>query len=396
MKRLIYFFFLLSTLSLSAQTIEDALRFSQFGVGGTARTVAIGGAIGALGGDFSVISTNPAGLGIYQASEFTMTPSFFLSSVDAELADGGQGAIEDNNTNFNFNNIGIVFGKKVNNKRSKWRTSNFSIGINRLANFNESITYNGVTTGSFADFFQEQSTGLLPSELNDFDTGLAFDVGAIFDLELDRFYETDVELVPGAPIQKDQTINRSGSINELVFGLGGFRGDKLMLGVTLGIPIASFTESSVYNESDTEDDLIPFYNSLSFTQDLDISGFGLNLKVGAIYIVSKAVRVGAAIHTPTRFRLTEEFQTSLVYDFTDDGAGNDGALEASSPTDPGDYDIKTPWRFIGSGAVLIKRLGFISAEVEYINYGSASFRDCLLYTSPSPRDATLSRMPSSA
>ena len=142
MKRLIYFLFLLgSTLSLSAQTTADALRFSQFGVGGTARTVAIGGAIGALGGDFSVISTNPAGLGIYQGSEFTMTPSFYLSSVDAQLADGGQGAFTEDNTNFNFNNIGIVFGKKVVGERSKWRTSNFSIGINRLANFNEKISW---------------------------------------------------------------------------------------------------------------------------------------------------------------------------------------------------------------------------------------------------------------
>jgi len=197
MKRLIYFFVLLSTtLTLSAQNPADALRFSQFGIGGTARTVAIGGAIGALGGDFSVVSTNPAGLGIYQASEFTMTPSFFLSSVDAQLVDSGRGAFTEDNTNFNFNNIGIVFGKKVTRERSKWRTSNFSVGINRLANFNEGITYNGVTTGSYADFFQEASAGLPPEEFNDFDIGLAYDVGAIFDLELDRFYETDVELVP--------------------------------------------------------------------------------------------------------------------------------------------------------------------------------------------------------
>jgi len=376
MKRLIYFFFLLYTpLILSAQTTADALRFSQFGVGGTARTVAIGGAIGALGGDFSVISTNPAGLGIYQADEFTMTPSFFLSSVDAQLVDGGQGAFTDDNTNFNFNNIGIVFSKKVTNERSKWRTSNFSIGINRLANFNGQFTYNGATTGSYADFFQEQSTGLLPEELSDFDTGLAWDVGAIFDLELDRFYETDVELVPGAPIQKDQTVSRSGSINELVFGLGGFRGEKLMLGLTLAFPIASFTERSVYNEADTDDDLIPFYNSLSYTQDLDIRGFGVNLKLGAIYIVSKSIRVGAALHTPTRLRLTEEFQTSLVYDFTDEGTGNDGALESTSPEGTFDYDLRTPWRFIGSGAIFIQRLGFISAEVEYINYGGATFRE---------------------
>ncbi len=375
MKRLIYCLFLLgSTLGLSAQTTADALRFSQFGVGGTARTVAVGGAIGALGGDFSVISTNPAGLGIYQGSEFTMTPSFYLSSVDAQLEDGGQGAFAEDNTNFNFNNIGIVFGKKVVSSRSKWRTSNFSIGINRLANFNEKISYEGATPGSYVDFFQEQATGLLPEEFNDFDTGLAWDVGAIYDLELDRFYETDIELVPGAPIQKNQTISRSGSINEVVFGVGGYRGEKLMLGMTLGFPIVSFTERSNYTESD-RDDLVPLYNNLAYTQELETRGFGLNLKVGAIYVLSDMIRLGASVHTPTRLRLTDDYQTSLVYDFTDEGTGNDGALESSSPESTFDYDLKTPWRFIGSGALLIKKMGFISAEVEYINYSGASFKE---------------------
>ena len=41
-----------------------------------------------------------------------------------------------------------------------------------------------------------------------------------------------------------------------------------------------------------------------------------------------------------------------------------------------------------------------SGEVKLIDFGIAKFAtqsmDCLLYTSPSPRDATLSRMPSSA
>ena len=31
-----------------------------------------------------------------------------------------------------------------------------------------------------------------------------------------------------------------------------------------------------------------------------------------------------------------------------------------------------------------------------LNHSDELYRDCLLYTSPSPRDATLSRMPSSA
>ena len=38
----------------------------------------------------------------------------------------------------------------------------------------------------------------------------------------------------------------------------------------------------------------------------------------------------------------------------------------------------------------------IDAPNNAIAIGTASSKDCLLYTSPSPRDATLSRMPSSA
>ena len=41
-------------------------------------------------------------------------------------------------------------------------------------------------------------------------------------------------------------------------------------------------------------------------------------------------------------------------------------------------------------------LGLIAQEVEKIIPEACGLRTCLLYTSPSPRDATLSRMPSSA
>ena len=37
-----------------------------------------------------------------------------------------------------------------------------------------------------------------------------------------------------------------------------------------------------------------------------------------------------------------------------------------------------------------------SIELKLEEHGAILFKDCLLYTSPSPRDATLSRMPSSA
>ena len=44
-----------------------------------------------------------------------------------------------------------------------------------------------------------------------------------------------------------------------------------------------------------------------------------------------------------------------------------------------------------------KQIKFLQDRIQlYFNEGMDLYNDCLLYTSPSPRDATLSRMPSSA
>lgn len=59
--------------SASAQGVLDAYKFSQSDLNGTARYLGMGGAFGALGGDISVLSNNPAGLGIYRSSEVVTT-----------------------------------------------------------------------------------------------------------------------------------------------------------------------------------------------------------------------------------------------------------------------------------------------------------------------------------
>ena len=63
-------------LFIYAQDLTDALRFSGFQMQGTARAGSMGNAFGALGGDFTSVSINPAGLGIYRSSEFVFSPTF--------------------------------------------------------------------------------------------------------------------------------------------------------------------------------------------------------------------------------------------------------------------------------------------------------------------------------
>src|SRR5690349_25123181 len=66
---------LLFTISIawSQGYVESALTFSQTRPGGSARIQALGGSQTALGGDYSSAASNPAGLGMFNRSEFTFS-----------------------------------------------------------------------------------------------------------------------------------------------------------------------------------------------------------------------------------------------------------------------------------------------------------------------------------
>ena len=69
MKKITYILFsLILSAPLFAQSEIDALRFSQEDIQGTARAMSMGGAFGALGGDQTGVSINPAGIAVYRSS----------------------------------------------------------------------------------------------------------------------------------------------------------------------------------------------------------------------------------------------------------------------------------------------------------------------------------------
>jgi len=53
MKKFLYFFLFFPAVQTLAQVPEDAIRYSFYTQSGTARSLAIGGAMGSLGGDIS-------------------------------------------------------------------------------------------------------------------------------------------------------------------------------------------------------------------------------------------------------------------------------------------------------------------------------------------------------
>ena len=80
-KKILILLLAISNTTVSAQNEIDALRYSTNNILGSARYSAMGGAFGSLGGEFSSLSTNPAGLGMYEFSEFTFTPNINLNNI---------------------------------------------------------------------------------------------------------------------------------------------------------------------------------------------------------------------------------------------------------------------------------------------------------------------------
>jgi hypothetical protein len=363
MKRLIMLIILATAVvSLDAQNEVDALRYSRLSVVGTARYSGLGGAFGALGADFSTLSVNPAGIGLYRSSEFSITPSLNMGSTKSEYL-GEKG--NDSRTNFSLGNIGFVSVMDVGNpKSSSVRKIMFGFGINRVNSFNNRVLINGFNnTNSLLTTYIDESHGLTPSQLDEFGAGPAYDANLIYeDTAVNGLYHADM---PNGGVTQHKSIESWGSMNEMEISMGANVLDKFYIGGTLGVPFVRYFEETVYTEEDSKN-LNDYFNSFKRTESLNTTGAGINFKIGVIYKPVEFIRLGAAIHTPTYFdKMSDEWNSKMTGNFTY------GTEQSSSPKGSYDYSLTTPFRAVGSIAFIFGKIGLLSADYEFVNYPSA-------------------------
>lgn len=349
----------------SAQGIGDAVRYSSYDVIGTARTVGVGSAFGALGGDFSVIGINPAGIAEYRVGELTISPSISTSNTSAFFVDDPF-ATKRSRSNFLLDNVGFVGANSP--SASKWQTSNWAVGFSKIASFNRNINISGETMGSITERFIERANGNSLDNLDGFEAGPAYDAGAIFEdgsmNYVSDYLEDDV-------VTKEQFIDQKGSINELSIAWAGNYDNQLNFGVSAGIPFVSFTERKTYKEGVTEGN---FSNQLEYVERLHTSGAGFNLKFGVQYKAMRQLRIGAAIHSPTWYTLNDDYSTLVNYEFTSTDDSFQGSGE--SPSGAFKYKFTSPWKAVGSIGSIYKIgdiKGFINADVEFLDYTNNEF-----------------------
>ena len=349
----------------TAQTDVDALRYSGSSTTGTARFTAMSGAFGALGGDFSSIAQNPAGIAIYRSSEFTFTPSINVGKTSSTFLGNNS---DERKYNFNIGNVGLVYTRILpdNGNSSGWKSWNFGIGYNRLTGFHNRTYYEGLnTSNSLLDRFAENATGNDPADLDPYNEYLAYNSYMI---------NPDPNLVYSGVIPDGQEIQQRssesrGAIGETIIVFGGNYSNKLYIGGALGLKNLRYVESSTYEETDP-DTAIPYFSRLKFQQDLTTRGVGVDLKFGMIYRVSDFFRMGVAVETPTWYTMHDIYKTSLTGKLD---TGSVRTFNSESPDGEFDYEFTSPFLASASMAFVIKTQGLISIDYQFSDYGESRF-----------------------
>lgn len=359
-------FILLFTLSLFAQGSDDACLYSQTFYQGTAKAMGMSNAMGAIGGDMTAVTINPAGLGIYRNNELTVTLNMLDNYYNSEYYGNSKGA---NRVRLSIPNLGYVSTKERSNYR-KLRFTQFGIGLTRINDFNLHTYAKGINpTSSKIDNYLAQIDGYSQYELQDAFPYTIFPAWNTYLIDigtdaLGEFYDSPV---PQGGIWQSQENAFKGRSEEWTFAGSANYCERLFLGISANLTHIKRFGSRTFEESSPNDADLDF-NKWSFTEDVTTNGMGGNVKIGFIYHVNRWLRCGAAFHSPTIYAMDESWQTiteSQIDWIT---------RKYISPESHYEYTFIKPLKWIGSVAVVFGHQGLVSLDAEYTNFGATRFK----------------------
>lgn len=375
---------------LFAQSAIDAYQLSQGDLKGTARFVSMGGAFGALGGDLSTLTQNPAGIGVYRSSEIGVTMDINMQSTKSNSMGY---SLSENQTKVYCPNFGYVGSIKLTNETMP--IFNWGISYSRAASFDR--LYRGGTpnistsiTNYIADFSNPapDELGFSRKEYGKKYVNPYWDSDADW-LSILAYNSYMINPVGNTSdytgLYQDGTagdamfaVRESGYVDEYSINLGGNFVDMVYWGFGLGITDLDYMNQTFYDEeladarisgpaglSTINGDAYISLNNLKH-----ISGTGVNFKAGLIFKPVNEFRLGFAVHTPTYYDLRHDYDAISSFEYT-------SGIEEGNNTELAIFDSKlnTPWRIMASAAGVIGGRAILSFDYEYNAYNDMSVKD---------------------
>lgn len=371
----------------SAQNAYDAERLLGNELNGTARFIGMGGAMSALGGDISVMGTNPAGIGIYRSNDLSV--SFGLNNTAAESVFNGTTMKEDR-TRASLDQLGLVYTHKIGNATTL-RYVNFGFNYHKSRNFNKLFSMEGALDGFSQSKYLADEMAAWGMGVEDFDKMMASNspykdywntypvLGIMGAMTGVVDWPMDFEDIVGWDGEYANYFSKeTGGINQFDFNVAFNIEDRFYVGGTIGIYNVDYNRYSSYTENLLDDEGAP---NGGYTLDnyYELEGAGVDLKLGAIIrpFEESPFRIGLAIHTPTWYDLTESYNATMSSDITYYGETYSQTLsdELAPEYLIYDYRLTTPWKFNVSLGTTLSNLVALGAEYEYQDYSSAKLKD---------------------
>ena len=391
MKKLIILFIgILSMPILSAQDISDALRYSTGDVQGTARFRAMSGAFGALGGDMSAVSINPAGSAIFNNSHASLS----LSSNNYDTQTNYFGTLNSSSdSSFDLNQAGTVFVFNNTISKSPWGKFVLVLSYEQTQNFENNFFASGKNTESIDNYFMSYAQGLRLDEISAFEdesiTDAYGDIGAIFGYANQQAflgYESYI-LEPDAD-EDDNTSYTSniapGDFNqEYSYAANGYNGkfsvnlamqydENIYLGLNLNSHFVNYERSTYLFESNSN--IGSLVNEVGFENNLLTFGSGFSFQLGGIAKLNEFVRVGFTYDSPIWYTIREETTQYLSTVRDDAGSAITTALNPQVVNIFPNYKLQTPEKITGSVALVLGKQGLISFDYSRKDYGKTKFK----------------------
>lgn len=386
------------TLSLSTagaafgQGAIDAFRLSQPDMKGTARFMGMAGAFGALGGDLSTLSQNPAGIGVYRSNELGFTLDLDCQSSSAEA----QGYKSDmSQTKFLLNNIGAVLTMRLPN--STFQNLNFGFTYNKGASFNR--IYGGSIpklSNSLSNYIAgvANGNGLTENDVAATDTYDPYNPtdGGYISPWITILGYNGYLITPsgtgdntnwygqwgnGTSGSGNFQVQEKGSIDEYNIAFGGNISNVVYWGMNFDIVNMNYTLQSLWGENladayvpDQNNEIVRGPANWGLGNYYNVHGSGFKYSLGVILKPIQELRIGVAFHTPTWYNLTENYAATLDYKY--------GSETGSTSTNGGymaynDMCFRTPWKVMASVAGVIGNNFILSMDYEWTAYNKMKF-----------------------
>lgn len=355
----------------TAQNVVDAVRYGNSEISGTARYRSMAGAFGALGGDPSCMSDNPAGLAIYRGtSSFSFTPHMSFTGIETL----GSEKVKKTDSSFGLSNFSWIGSFK--NSSSDYLVS-FNLGISvdrRQDNHSRyDITLDG-PKGSFGNYLTNQANNYLGNTAspgsafnwdNQYSTApflslMAYNSFAIVDDPSNP--HAVIDPLAGNEVYQRLFSRENTRLDNYNISAAANIDDRFYIGATLCITDFNSTIETEFDEDYSYD-----YNGsyIAYDNRFEAKGSGVGLNVGLMWMPVDNWRIGAAIHTPTWTTMREFYDGSMI---TDD----ENVRDWETFSDDWQYDFSTPWEYQVSTAFIFER-GLISVEYDMRDYTSMEY-----------------------